>query len=229
MGGGPGRRSLFGLELLLGQGDRNGRILDLARDRLNGGEIVAPPDGLGAGGGHRTEESTREGSKLLARYMEDHPEMAPAGSSGSAPDFGTLLVALNDATERKVRPVLARFDHQLQQQQQFVERFRYVSPAIVAQAAIQDLAGSGTHRYQHFLAQVDAYHQRWREYFVPRILRKQQLTGSDLDLLPQFTYQQEDNAAVMWRCMQALGSLCVPLILLGVPAMVALRRYRVAG
>ncbi|MBS1826825.1 MAG: DUF3526 domain-containing protein [Acidobacteria bacterium] len=175
------------------------------------------------------EESTREGSKLLARYMEDHPEMAPAGSSGSAPDFGTLLVALNDATERKVRPVLARFDHQLQQQQQFVERFRYVSPAIVAQSAIQDLAGSGTHRYQHFLAQVDAYHRRWRDYFVPRILRKQQLTGSDLDLLPQFTYQQEDNAAVMWRCTQALGSLCVPLILLGVPAMLALRRYRVAG
>ncbi|MFN7934729.1 MAG: DUF3526 domain-containing protein [Bryobacteraceae bacterium] len=175
------------------------------------------------------EESTREGSKLLARYLEDHPELAPAGGPGGAPDFGTLLVALNDATERKVQPVLARFDHQLKQQQQFVDRFRYVSPAIVAQAAIYDLAGSGAHRYQHFLAQVDAYHRRWREFLVPRILKKEQLSGSDLDLLPQFNYQPEDSAAVLSRCMLALASLSVPLVLLGVPAVLALRRYPVAG
>ncbi len=60
------------------------------------------------------DESTRQGSKLLARYLEDHPELAPPSNGpGGPPDFGTLLVAVNEATERKVQPVLAEFDAQL--------------------------------------------------------------------------------------------------------------------
>ncbi|MBM3796435.1 MAG: DUF3526 domain-containing protein, partial [Acidobacteria bacterium] len=176
------------------------------------------------------DESTRQGSQLLARYLEDHPELAPPSSKpGGPPDFGTLQVAVNEATERKVQPVLAAFDAQLANQQRMVDRFRYLSPAIVAQAAFNDLAGSSAHRYQHFLTQVGAFHGQWREFFVPRILKKEKLSAADLDKLPAFTFREEATAAVTGRVAVAFAGLLIPLLLAGASALTALRRYPVAG
>lgn len=176
------------------------------------------------------DESTREGSKLLARYLEDHPELAPPSKEKDGPpDFGTLLVAINDATEQRVQPVLAAFDAQLASQQRMVDRFRYLSPAIVAQAAFNDLAGSSSHRYQHFLAQVDEYHRQWRGFLVPRILKKERLSAGDLDRLPAFSFREEDTAAVTGRAAVALAGLLIPVLLAAIPALSALRRYPVAG
>lgn len=175
------------------------------------------------------EDATRQGSKLLARYLEDHPELAPAEKGGEPPDFGTLLVALNDATERKVEPVLAEFDQQLAYQHSAVERLRFLSPAVVAQAAFNDIAGSSIHRYQHFLAQVDGYHRRWREFFNPRILRREKLSAADIDRLPEFEYRHEETSVVVKRVLVALLSLWGLVLLLSVPTFRALRRYPVAG
>lgn len=176
------------------------------------------------------DESTREGSKLLARYLEDHPELAPPSSErGGPPDFGTLLVAVNEATERRVQPVLAAFDSQLANQQHLVDRFRYLSPAIVAQAAFNDLAGSSAHRYKHFLGQVDEYHRQWRGFLVPRILKKEKLSSADLDNLPSFAFQEEATSAVTARVAVALAGLFLPVLLAGIPAIGALRRYPIAG
>lgn len=176
------------------------------------------------------DESTREGSKLLARYLEDHPELAPpSGGPGGPPDFGTLLVAVNEATERKVQPVLAEFDAQLANQQRMVDRFRYLSPAIVAQAAFNDLAGSSAHRYRHFLIQVDEYHRQWRGFLVPRILKKEKLSPADMERLPSFAFREEATSAVTGRVAAAFAGLLIPLLLAGLPAVNALRRYPVAG
>lgn len=175
------------------------------------------------------DEATRQSSKLLARYLEDHPEMAPAENGGAPPDFGTLLVAVNDATERSVEPVLAKFDRQLSNQQAAVETLRFLSPAVAVQAAFNDIAGSSAHRYKHFLTQVDEYHKRWREFFYPRILRREKLSAADVDRIPAFEYRGEETSAVMERVAVAMVGLWMIVLLLAVPAFRALRRYPVAG
>jgi ABC-2 type transport system permease protein len=176
------------------------------------------------------EEATRKSSQLLARYMEDHPELAPARKeSDTLHDFGTLLVAVNDATERSVQPVLEQFDRQVAAQQKIVDRFQYLSPAIVAQAGFNDLAGSSVHRYQHFLSQVDVYHRQWRGFLVPRILRKERLSVADIDRLPSFQFHEEDGGRVAARLSVGLLGLMLPLILVLFPAIRGLRKYPVAG
>jgi ABC-2 type transport system permease protein len=173
------------------------------------------------------ENATRQSSQLLARYLEDHPELAPA-EKGAA-DFGTLLVAVNEATERDVQPVLDRFDTQVGGQQRIVDRYRYLSPAIVAQAAFNDLAGASSHRYAHFLAQTDQYHRQWREYFVPRILRKTRLSPGDLDRVPVFTYREEETSSVVSRLLVAVAGLWIPVALVALAALRRLGRYPIAG
>ena len=176
------------------------------------------------------ENATRQSSKLLANYLEDHPELAgPRKNAGEIPDYGTLLVAVNEATERDVQPVLDRFDEQLARQQQLVDRLRYLSPAIIAQSAFNDLAGSSGHRYNHFLTQVNQYHRRWRDFFVPRILKKEPFSPDDIDKLPTFSFQEEDISAVRWRLLEALAGLSLLVGLVTIPALRALKRYPIAG
>lgn len=175
------------------------------------------------------DEATRQGSQVLARYLEDHPELAPARGGDSAPDFATLLIAVNDATERKVRPVLEDFERQVASRQAMVDDLRYVSPAITAQLAFNDLAGSSSQRYRHFLSQVDDYHLRWREFFVPRIMARQKIAVADLDRLPAFEFREEETGAVARRVQAGVLGILLPGLALLVPALQRLRRYRVAG
>jgi ABC-2 type transport system permease protein len=176
------------------------------------------------------EDATRKGSSLLARYLEDHPELAPGGGSSAATaDFGTLLVALNDATEKSVQPVLARFEDQLSAQRRMAARLRYLSPAIVVQDALNDLAGSSTERHQMFLAQTAEYHRRWREFFIPRILRGEKLSATDVDRFPAFQFREEGVDAVLARCGVAFAGLAISVAAAAAAGMWAMRRHQVAG
>jgi len=177
------------------------------------------------------DAATREGSLLLARYLEDHPEMAPAAAPGSAapPDFYALNVAVTEQVERKVQPVLDHFDRQVANQQAMIDRLRFLSPAIVAQSALNDLAGSSAHRYQHFLAQADTFHREWRAFFNPRILRKAKLSAEEVGELPQFRFQEEPDGAVTGRFVVAFAGLLAAVGLVAIPGLAALRSYPVAG
>ncbi|MEW6736746.1 MAG: DUF3526 domain-containing protein [Acidobacteriota bacterium] len=90
------------------------------------------------------------------------------------------------------------FDRQLLGQQSLVNRFRSISPAILAQTALNDLAGTSPVRYQHFLSLVDDYYQRWLEHFNPRTLRGEKMTIADLDQIPTFKFHEEDSRSVLY-------------------------------
>lgn len=172
-------------------------------------------------------EASAQGSKLLARYYEDHPELA-AGKEGPA-DFNTITIAAQEEVERRMQPVLDQFDAQLDGQQALLDRYRYLSPAIVAQSALNDLAGASVHRYKHFLGLSDGFHRAWRAWFVPRILKRGTLAAADIDALPAFQFREEPLNGVISRASIALAGLFAPAVLIGIIAMAALRRYPVVG
>jgi ABC-2 type transport system permease protein len=169
-----------------------------------------------------------KGSQLLGKYLEDHPELArPAENDPSAateePDFAMLRLAKNEAIARALQPVLARFETQLRAQHRFTNRFRFFSPAILLQSALQDISGTGVARYQHFLAQVEEFHRRWLAFFEPRVFEKRTLTAADLEQLPAFHWREESSGEVARRV------LWPTLLLFGVAiviALVGLQRYR---
>lgn len=173
-------------------------------------------------------EATAKGSQLLAKYMEDHPELA-SGGQVDANDFFTKRIAVDSETERLVQPVLDHFDRQVLGQQTLVDRFRFLSPAIATQAALNDIAGASAARYRHFLAQVDEFHQSWRAYFNPRIVQKAQLQPADYDRFPTFTFREESTGAVAQRVLLGLLGLLLPGLAIGWFGLRALRRYSLAG
>lgn len=173
-------------------------------------------------------EATAKGSQLLARYLEDHPELA-SGGQVDANDFYTKQIAVQSETERLIQPVIDHFDRQVLGQQTLVDRFRFLSPAIATQAALNDIAGTSIARYRHFLSLVDEFHQSWRAHFNPRIVQKVSLRADDYDRFPAFTFREEAIGTVARRIVVGLLGLLVPALLIGWLGLRALRRYQLAS
>jgi ABC-2 type transport system permease protein len=170
-----------------------------------------------------SDVANKSGSKLLAAYYEDHPELATGGAEQAMNDFSVIRVAVADDVERRVRPIVQRYERQIVSQQQMIGRLRFLSPAILMQDALNDLAGSGTARHQHFMGQVEDFHAVWRGHFTPLIFRKTQLAS--YDDLPRFTFIEETTSAMASRVAFSVLGLAAPALLLAWWGRGALRRF----
>lgn len=176
----------------------------------------------------RAAAAAAQGSQLLAKYFEDHPELT-AGGQADPNDFYTRSIAVQSETERLIQPVLAHFDRQVLGQQTLVDRFRFLSPAVVTQAALNDIAGTSVARYRHFLALVDEFHQGWRAHFNPRIVQQVLLSADDYDRFPAFAFREEPAGAMARRVVIGLSGLLALALPLGWLGLRALRCYQLVG
>jgi ABC-2 type transport system permease protein len=176
-----------------------------------------------------TQTAELKGSQLLGKYFQDHPELArptdttsPFSKTGED-DFAMLSLAKDEMVGRALQPVLQRFDAQLAAQHLFTGRFRFLSPALLMQSALYDVAGTGVARYQHFLAQVDGFYRDWQGFFNPRVFEKRAVTGDDLDRLPRFAWREEDFSSLARRTLWPALLLLAVAVALGA---LGLRRYQ---
>jgi ABC-2 type transport system permease protein len=161
--------------------------------------------------------------RLVAYYYEEHPELAPPQTT---PERNAVRsIALQEAAERRVEPLVRAFDARVRDQRRLAARLAWLSPAILLQAAMNELAGTSTARYELFATQLDAYHASWRAFFYPRIYAGRTLTADDYARLPRFTYQVERPAQVAARAGVNLGGIAAAGAALFALAARMLRRY----
>jgi ABC-2 type transport system permease protein len=172
-----------------------------------------------------TNEANEQGTVLMQRYYLDHPELM-GGDSANMNNYAARSIVVLESVERSMGPTLAQFDARLVEQQRLADRYRFVSPALVTQSALLDVAGTSAHRYAHFQRLVDEYHAQWRAFFFPKVFSRAQLAASDYDRLPAFQYREESVAAVMNRVAPGLVALALVLALVASFAWRRLGRIR---
>ena len=175
-----------------------------------------------------SNEAVNQRSELLARYLEDHPEMAE-GVVADEPGLGALAWAATDAVNRRLEEVTSEHDARRADQIVLVRRYRFLSPALLAQEVLIDAAGTGDARFAHFQSQVRAFAEQWREFFVPAILADEQMSASVLPEMPKFRLVDEESAEVGRRATVPLTVLGGLVLLVGAGAGVRLGRVRGAG
>jgi ABC-2 type transport system permease protein len=174
-----------------------------------------------------TRETAGKANQLLAKYYGDHPELvAVSDVERVRNDVAVTQLATDEEIERTVRPVIERYDVQLSRQQSVVDRFRLLSPAIITQDALNDVAGTGSARYRHFVSTVENYHRKWQTLFASMIVSKQMLTPHTYDTLPRFTYHEEPLRAVLARVLRAAGLLAAAGLLFSLAGVARLRNDR---
>jgi ABC-2 type transport system permease protein len=175
-----------------------------------------------------TREATAKGAAVLARYLEDHPELVPGGAANAA-DAASKSLALQQETDRLMVPVLRRFDEQLERQRQMLRSLQYLSPTILTQSAMNDLAGSSTERFEHFRRQVVTFVAAWRLHFARYVLGRQMLQPDDLSRLPRFQLQDEPRSLARQRVLLCVLGILGLTSLVSIAASIQLRRYRAAA
>ena len=170
----------------------------------------------------RTETTVaqQQGAASLARFFDDHPELASV-EEGEA-DYAMLRVAQDERIAEALAPVEARFREQKDRQQHFIRSLGYLSPAVLAQQAFLDLAGTGHARYAAFAAEVEVFHTAWKAHFVPRYFEGRAFRPHDYDALPTFTFSDPSTTDVLGRIA---GPLIALMLLTGLLGAVAYRRY----
>lgn len=175
-----------------------------------------------------SREASERGSQLLGAYFADHPEMAPEGEV-DAGDYYSRKFIVEDEVAKQIAPLTERFEVQVRGQQSVVEKLRFLSPAVLAQQALNDLSGTGYARFDHFRGEVATFADQWKEYFLPQVFRKAVFTSDSLDALPRFAYTPEAFDTVAQRVAGSTLWIALSAFLLFGAASSALRRYRLAG
>lgn len=178
-----------------------------------------------------TDQARVQGSQLLGRFFEDHPQLA--GDRPADPEeasFMVLRLARDEAIARSLEPVFARYEDRLARQRALVDRFRFASPALLLQDSLLKIAGTGSARHQRFVAEVDAFRGRWRDLFAPRYVAGNPVfTAADYDRLPRFAFREEPAAETARRAALPVAVLILLTLALGGLGLRAFQRYPVAG
>jgi ABC-2 type transport system permease protein len=172
-------------------------------------------------------ETAARARELLEEFFAARPELRPAVLDKN--DFMSGFYAAQFDRDKRLAPLAANYEAQLQRQNDLAARLRLLSPALVMQSALNDLAGSSFDRYARFVAQVHAFHREWQEFFLPKLFKRVRLSAGDYNHFPKFEYEEEAEGPVYRRVSLGLAGLFVSALALAFAAFRLLRRYPIVN
>ncbi|UAB80014.1 DUF3526 domain-containing protein [Marixanthomonas sp. SCSIO 43207] len=131
---------------------------------------------------------TKRQDEILDNYLRDHPELA-LNDSTQTRTFYHKYVASQKVLRDELQPTVNKYNAQLQKQQEWVGRFKWLSPAVITQESLNQMAGTATQDYENFRRQVADFSKEWRNHFMPFVYNNDEFTKADIENLPNFNYE----------------------------------------
>jgi len=150
---------------------------------------------------HEAREASKEVREKLDALEGRHDINPKQGKTARA------IVEVEEALLERAEPILAEVKEQMRTRNAFLERLRFVSPALLVQISMEDLAGAGTYRHDHFEDAADTYHDAFRAHFAGRIRADEPLTLKAFDAIPSFTYRERPLSDLGGRVLVNLAVL----------------------
>lgn len=137
-------------------------------------------------------EVSKKADEILDSYLRDHPEYA-VNDTTAFRGFYHRYMASQKLIKEKLSPVVKSYEDQLQKQQDWIGRFKWISPSIIVQESLNDMAGTSTKDYEAYRRQVVAFADEWREHFMPFLYNNKVFSQADYPNLPNFNYNKSNH------------------------------------
>ena len=134
-------------------------------------------------------EVTKKQDEVLDNYLRDHPEYA-LNDTTQRRGFYHRYMASKELIKEELSPVVNAYEDQLDRQQAWVGKLKWISPAIIVQESMNQLAGNATMDYENYREQVVAFAGTWREHFMPFLYNNRFFTQKDYPDLPTFQFER---------------------------------------
>ena len=125
-------------------------------------------------------QTAKQQAELLSAWYQAHPGIAPM----KEPPREIAGMPANLELDRQVRPLMYRFDEVRKAHFEFMERWSALSPGLAAVLTADRLAGIDAPRYAEYIQSANQFEDRWRAFFVPGIMARQDISASDFQRLP---------------------------------------------
>lgn len=169
-------------------------------------------------------QTRSEGEKFLNSYYADHPEIAPpAGLTQSQAQ--QRFYAIRQERQKRLMPEVEQFERQLAAQQNLVANYRILSPAVVMQETLNDIAGTSVQRQKSYVAQIREYVGTFQNFLVPKLMGREFLKAADYDSIPRFQFAEESTSEIARRSGMGILLLLLPTVLLGFVGFRRLSRF----
>jgi ABC-2 type transport system permease protein len=126
-------------------------------------------------------------------------------------NFSARSIAVAGEVARSTRPLLERFDRALSAQQALVDRWRFLSPAVLMFDALGTLAGTDGRRYRAFERAADGYVDSLQAYYAPLIANRVKMDADIVLGIPQFRFNEPSPSGsygrAAWTVLALIG-LC---------------------
>jgi ABC-2 type transport system permease protein len=158
------------------------------------------------------KENEEKQNEIMDEYLRNHPELAQASENQNF-GFWHNYFASEKVMEEKTKPLLDEYDSQLKKQQNLVGTFKYISPAILMQQSLNNIAGTSEKHYNDYKKQVFEFSNAWRGYLVPMLFKEQKFTRKNYQELPEFVYKNRIKNEV-WLNLAAIIATCILIFII---------------
>jgi len=169
-----------------------------------------------------TQDATVQGSRQLGQFLQDHPTSGNVGREGMR-QFAMLQAQRDQKVAERLQAVEGTFNAQLERQRRLASWLSVLSPTMIAQGVLLDVAGTSTDRFDQFRAEAASFQQQWKAYFEPRVLDAATLTAAEFAAAPSFEFVEEPFTLTARR-------VAMPIIVMAIFAAVLIaigfRSYR---
>lgn len=155
-------------------------------------------------------DTQARGDDVLSSYLSQHPTATSelqVLSEGARQYYAVQLAA--DAV---TAPVTKAHRENEARRLSLANQMRFLSPATMAQDALDRLAGFDPQRALVFRDQAYAHLVDMRDFVTPRLLNDSVLTASDYDEMPVFTFEEPKPTSA--QTLNLLGLLILSALLL---------------
>jgi len=150
---------------------------------------------------------TERQDEILDNFLRDHPEYAINDTTQNR-GFYHRYMASQKLIRKELTPLVSSYEKQLQNQQDWIGKFKWLSPAILVQESLNSLSGTSMDHYEDYRKQVVRFAGVWREHFMPFLYNNQNFSQKDYPNLPVFDYKkiaQNEFAALPLILLISLG------------------------
>jgi ABC-2 type transport system permease protein len=131
-------------------------------------------------------KANKQADEIFKNYLRDHPELAARDTTAENQyDWLLQYFASSEVINQSVKPIVDNYYTALNQQQQWVDNLRFLSPAILLQNSLNELSGTSTAHYAAFRKEVLAFADVWKNYFKPRMFANELMQSADIAQLPK--------------------------------------------
>jgi len=134
-------------------------------------------------------EVTERQDEILDNFLRDHPEYALNDTTQNR-GFYHRYMASQKLIKEELAPLVSSYEEQLQNQQGWIGKFKWLSPAIMVQESLNNIAGTSTEDYENYRKQVTHFAGEWRGHFMPFLYNNQEFSQKDYTNLPSFKYKK---------------------------------------